>query len=347
MQLINGSFQSGTGKGLLQGKLDFSKEDFSAIIDIQGQHLKLVNLTEYKVNASPDIHLHFTHPNLELKGSVTIEDTDIMPKNFDDTETLPDEIVFINEKDSSTTFNIESEFDINLILGNRIQVNYDNLQATLSGNLHIRKNYNTQATADGELFTVTGKYTAYGQKLSIGTGRLIFKGNTLYNPGLSIEATKSLRRVVASNPNDLSTNTPSQSIYTGTERIIVGIRIQGTVEHPQITLFSQPADLSQGDILSYLMLGYPQSSATGYQGGAILGMLTSLYPGGRLSNLTEKLENKLGLSELNVGSIQSFNPISKKIESSTALIVGKQITNKLSIHYSVGVFDPVSILNLR
>ena len=95
------------------------------------------------------------------------------------------------------------------------------------------------------------------------------------------------------------------------------------------------------------MLGYPQSNTTGYQGTAILGMLTSLYPGGRLSNITEKLENKLGLSELNVGSVQSFNPITKKIESNTAFIVGKQITNKLSIHYSVGVFDPVSILNLR
>lgn len=344
---LQGNFQSGTGKGSLQGKIDLKDEDITALFDIQGQHLLLVNLAEYTVNAASDVQLKVTNSTLEMKGKITLEDTDIMPKNFDDTETLPDEIFFINEEDSASNFNIETAFDIHLNLGNRIQVNYDNLQATLSGNLHITKNFNTQAIADGELYTLTGKYAAYGQKLNISTGRLIFKGNTLLNPGLSIEATKSVRRVVASNPNDLSTNTPSQSIYTGTERIIVGIRIQGTVEHPQITLFSQPADLNQGDILSYLMLGYPQTNATGYQGGAILGMLTSLYPGGRLSNLTEKLENKLGLSELNVGSIQSFNPISKKIESSTALIVGKQITNKLSIHYSVGVFDPVSILNLR
>lgn len=154
--------------------------------------------------------------------------------------------------------------------------------------------------------------------------------------------------MIASNPNDFSRNTPAQSIYAGTETLKVGVQITGTVDRPHISLFSVPADLTQGDILSYLLLGYPQADASGSQSTALLGVISSLYPGaGTITNLKEKLEHTLGLTEINVGSIQSFNPISKKIESNTAFVVGKKITDKLSIHYSIGLFDPVSVLNMR
>ena len=54
---------------------------------------------------------------------------------------------------------------------------------------------------------------------------------------------------------------------------------------------------------------------------------------------------------MSVESLQVFNPnatsSSNSVVSTTSLVIGKQLSNDLSIHYSVGLFYPVSILNLR
>lgn len=346
MTAITGHFKSGNGNATLIGSMDLNQKNLPISFKLQGENLNLVHLAEYKATASPNLDILFAYPKLTIKGNITLPTAEILPKNIGETKTLPDEVVFINQETNDPVFILDTELDIHLLLGEKVNIHYDNLQGMLSGSLKITKNFESPATARGELFTTKGRYAAYGQKLSIDTGRLIYTGNLLTNPGLDIQATKSVRRVLLSSANDFSAQpTP---IYAGTETIKVGIQVSGTTNRPKISLFSIPGDLSQGDILSYLILGYPQSHASNSQGSALLGMLTSLQPGGgNITHLTEKLEKTLGLYELNVISIQNFNPTSKKIESTTAFVVGKQFTDRLSLHYSIGLFEPVSILNMR
>lgn len=345
---ITGNFQSGSGTGTLQGNINLNETHFPLALTVKGNNLQAVYLSEYKAIISPDLNFHFTYPKLELQGSIDISNAEIIPKNFGETKTLPDEVVFINQPQPSINSSLDTLLKIHLNLGDKVNLIYDNLQARVGGKILITKDFNSPTTAKGELFTLQGRYSAYGQKLVIDTGRLIYTGNILTNPGLDIRAAKKVRRVLTSNASDFSLNAQTIPIYAGIETTKVGIQVTGTANHPQISLFSIPADLSQGDILSYLILGYPQSHASNSQGAALLSVLTSLNPnGGKIAHITEKFQQKFGLTELNVASVQSFNPISKKIESTTSFIVGKQITDKLSVHYSIGLFDPVSILNLR
>jgi translocation and assembly module TamB len=72
-----------------------------------------------------------------------------------------------------------------------------------------------------------------------------------------------------------------------------------------------------------------------------------------LASITNGLKKTLGLSELNVESVQSFDPTANQnaggVVGTTSLVVGKQIAKNLSVHYStsLNLLNPVSTFNLR
>lgn len=342
---LHSSIQSGSGKAQLTGNIDLNLPNFPFTMALRGEHLSIVQLSEYKIIINPDIHIQLIYPLLQLTGTITVPSADIKPKNLSGTTTLPEEVVFVQQKKTKPTSSLNTSLDIHVILGDKINVDYEHLQAALKGNLHITKETDAAAIAQGEFYTTQGKYKAYGQNLVIESGRLIYTGNALTNPGLDIKASKKIRGVVNNNPNDYTTNNPAIPLY---ESLKVGVQINGTVKKPIISLFSVPGDLTQTDILSYLLIGQPQSNVSSHQGVALLSLLTSLNPNGtKIGHLTEKLQDTLGLTEFNIESVQNFNPYSNSVESTTSFVIGKQITKKLSLHYSIGLFDPVSVLNLR
>lgn len=75
------------------------------------------------------------------------------------------------------------------------------------------------------------QYDAYGQRLVIRRGRLIFAGN-LTQPGLDVEAVREI------------------------DGKVVGVRVEGRANAPEAVLFSDSA-MSLEEIISYLVLGCP------------------------------------------------------------------------------------------
>ncbi|MHB1949095.1 MAG: translocation/assembly module TamB domain-containing protein [Gammaproteobacteria bacterium] len=345
-----GSFQSGKGTAKLQGEFDVS-DDSPLSIQLKGDDLEIVKLREYNITASPDLTLNFIKQNLEIKGTVIIPYADISPDNFDSTLTLPNEVVFVDQEIKS----IESPFDItmkiNLQLGDKIHIAYKNLQTNLSGKLKITQSPAEATTAIGELYATKGTYHTYGQALKIQEGRLIYTGGPLFNPGLNIRAIKQIKTVSVGGEShfDKISNQPFRPVYTGTEIITLGVQIEGTLDRHEISLFSVPSGLSQKEILSYLTLGHSISQATDQQHSALLNAASAINLGGKskFGDITEKLQNKLGLTELDFTSTEVFDPVSGKVSSTTAFVVGKELTPNLSAHYSKGLFDPIQTLNLR
>jgi translocation and assembly module TamB len=249
-------------------------------------------------------------------------------------------VVFVGSK-KAADLPFTTRLQLILQLGNNIHLAYHDLEANLAGNVHINQLPGTLVNAIGELYTKNGTYTAYGQTLAIQTGRLIYTGGSLMNPGLTISG----------NVSNFTGQTSLQAVYAGTQEMTVGVDVSGTLENPSFRLFSTPS-MTQGDMLSYLVFGFPQSQANGNQYAAILSALSSLNPRtSSMGNLTKGIEQKLGLTQLSVESVQVFNPnatsSSQSIVSTTSFVVGKNLSDDLSIHYSVGLFYPISILNLR
>jgi len=348
---FTGRFRSGKGIAETRGAVDFNNPDIPIILQLTGKELQAIHLPEYNILISPNVTLQFVKQKLQLQGTIFVPYAQITPKNFSSSITLPNEVVFVDSK-KTIQLPFTTELQLTLQLGDKIHLAYENLEANLGGNIQINQLPGALVNAIGELYTKNGTYTAYGQTLTIQTGRLIYTGGSLMNPGLNISAVKQLKTVNAGgNVSSFTGQTSLQAVYTGAQNITVGVDVAGTLERPSFTLFSIPS-MSQGDILSYLVFGFPQSQANGNQYGAILSALSSLSPGtSNMGNFTKGIEQKFGLTQLGVESVQVFNPnatsSTNSVVSTTSFVVGKQLSDNLSIHYSIGLFYPVSILNLR
>ena len=69
--------------------------------------------------------------------------------------------------------------------------------ARIGGGITIKSGYDAITRATGELSVAEGKYSAYGRKLDIKYGRLIFTGGPVDNPGVNLRAQKEFPDVTA------------------------------------------------------------------------------------------------------------------------------------------------------
>src|SRR4030095_15333062 len=84
------------------------------------------------------------------------------------------------------TADVPLAIDVNLDFGDKLTFTGRGLEAGLRGEVRVRNGTNG-CRARGQLYTVTGTYFAYEQKLTTAPGRLIFDG-PLDNPALDIIA---------------------------------------------------------------------------------------------------------------------------------------------------------------
>lgn len=345
---FKGTVRSGHGDAQIQGVFDYSKADYPVTLKIKGTELQAINLPEYHVIITPDVTLAYAKQNLQLQGTIVIPTAEITPKNFNSTITLSSDVVFVDAKKTVTTLPFTTSLQLHIQLGDGIHITYNNLDTHLTGSVQLSQIPGAIINAAGELNTKKGTYTAYGQTLKITTGHLIYTGGSLMDPGLNISAVKEIKTVsTGGNVSSFTGTTTLKPVFTGRQTITAGVQLSGTLNNPTMTLFSNQS-LSQADILSYILFGYPQSQASGHEYGAILSALSSLNSkSAGVGNITKRVQDKLGFSEFNVESAQVYDPNKNTTVSATTFVIGKQLSSKLSMHYSVGLFNPVSILSLK
>ncbi|MDF5954592.1 translocation/assembly module TamB domain-containing protein [Pseudomonas aeruginosa] len=162
----------------------------------------------------------------------------------------------------------------------------------------------------GELNLNKGRYRAYGQRLTIRRARLFFAG-PIDQPYLDIEA---IRRV---------------------DDVVAGLRLTGSAEQPTSAVFSEPA-MSQEQALSYLVLGRPMSTG---EDSNMLGEAALALGLAGSAPLTGEIAKQLG--------IQDFQLDTEGTGNSTSVVASGNITDKLSLRYGVGVFEPANTIALR
>ena len=62
--------------------------------------------------------------------------------------------------------------------------------------------------------------------------------------------------------------------------------------------------------------------------------------------IKSQLQHSLGLDELSVNTGKLYDPESKSVAQNTSLTLGKMLSPKLLLSYSVGIIDPINILNM-
>ncbi|TFY88530.1 translocation/assembly module TamB [Pseudomonas nabeulensis] len=306
---LNGAWRSGkAGQGSLKGQIDWGQ---ALVVDLSLQGSQLpVTVEPYAVlEVAPDLKISMKDDKLAIAGKVQIPRGDITVRELPpSTVKVSDDTVIVGSQTEAGKPPMAMAMDIDVAVGED-QLNFAGfgLTAKVQGHVHIGDNLDTR----GELWLNDGRYRAYGQKLDVRRARLLFAG-PLDQPYLDIEAIRK------------------------TDDIIAGIRLSGSAEQPTTQIFSEPA-MSQEQALSYLVLGRPLSS-TGEDNNMLAQAALGLGLMGS-AGVTSDLAKNLG--------IQDFELDTQGSGTSTAVVASGKITEKLSLRYGVGVFEPASTIALR
>ena len=306
---LNGAWRSGkAGQGSLKGQIDWGQ---ALVVDLNLQGSQLpVTVEPYAVlEVAPDLKISLKHDKLAIAGKVRIPRGDITVRELPpSTVKVSDDTVIVGSQTEEGKPPMAMAMDIDVAVGED-QLNFSGfgLTAKVQGHVHISDNLDTR----GELWLNDGRYRAYGQRLDVRRARLLFAG-PLDQPYLDIEAIRK------------------------TDNVVAGIRLSGSAEQPTTQIFSEPA-MSQEQALSYLVLGRPLST-TGEDNNMLAQAALGLGLMGS-AGVTSDLANKLGIRDFDLDTQGSGN--------NTAVVASGKITEKLSLRYGVGVFEPASTIALR
>lgn len=306
-------YRAQSGDGTLEGEGDFTLSDqgWQMQTTVVGDNVEVVHLPEAYVVASPDLKLSISPGNASLTGDLVIPEAELAPLEFNSSVSPSNdvEIVGAPEKDSDT---LATDVDIRVVLGEQVRITGLGFKGRLTGDLAVRGDAGELLTGNGVITVTDGIYEAYGQKLTVDNGKIRFSGAAIDNPELDIRAVRTGRDFTA------------------------GLHIQGPAASPQATLFSNPS-MSQDNILSHILLGRGINSASGDDAAMLASAATSL--GIRNGNmLGQEIASTFALDEFRLSGDGADN---------AALQIGKYLSPKLYLGYGIGVFEPVSTVQLR
>ena len=326
-----------------KGWVDLENTDLILQANIITQNALLMNTDEYVIYVTSDLQAKIIGHDIFLTGNLTIPTATLKPADFQNTTTLPEnDIVFIGKANQPEKPVWAVHNDITVYLGDAVHVIASGLDVMLGGNLKLQKSPEKDMTATGNVFVRQGTFSIYGKKLTIEKDSYVaYNNGFLNNPTLSIKASK-----IIPTTNALGGNTFSQY------NLIVGIDVSGTVKEPRINFFSSNGNLSQVNIVSYLLFGYGDSSGTPGNTDMLLSALSSVGLSSQglfgKQNIASQIESGLGLSEMGVESNTTVDTFGNPLNQQSAFVVGKHLTNKISVRYSIGMLQQsVNIFQLR
>lgn len=345
-QTLNIIATGDASEGHLQavGTLDKIMSEPHLVLDIIGKELLLADLPAYKIWASTHMQLDYQQLKLKLTGTVSIPKAKIKLMDYDKSviQVSPD-VHYVEAEQTALQF----FSDVDIFLGDAIDFGYGGLSGLLSGQVSVHSASDTPTTGVGEIHLKDGVYAAYGQSLAVQKGIANFRGGDLLDPELTIQASKLFTHVVTMEA------VPGYSAVTNPDgSLTVGVSITGPVSHYTMQLFSDPAGLSQTDILSYLILGVPASNI-GSGGGQLLlsaaSALSDKNGNGQLSPVTQlknQLQETLGIG-VDVGQVSQYNTNTQSVDQGTGLILTKRLSPKLSARYSAGIGQAINQFEIR
>ncbi len=314
---VNANGRIGEGDVTIEGKLNAFKR--AGNLTISGKDLLILDTPDLLLVASPEITLELDKNLVFVRGNLDLPKARITPVNLDQAVTESADVTLKNESKDPPLFSTNT--DITVSLGEQVRVEALGFAGNLKGKLQITQQPDSAARGNGSIGVVSGDYEIYGQKLAIERGDLLFNGGPLDTPSLNLRVTRNIEQT------GIDQRPPEK----------IGARVTGTIDRPELSLFSTPS-LPDSTILSYLLFGKPPGS----QGDANnLELQAALLVGGRSAKfLTEGIKDTFDLDEVSLDSETSD-------VNDTSLYIGKYLSPRLYIKYGIGLLEPTSTFILR
>lgn len=340
--VVNGRVQLRDGQ-VSGGDLPLAFEQLGLELDIQGQQAQLQgrwrsgprgegNLSgSADWSAAPQLELQVrgtrlpaeiepfavleVEPDLQLRlrdNQLLLGGRVAIPRGEITVRELPAQAVRTSE-DAQIVGALREEPGLPLKMDLRLAIGEDRLRFSgfgLTADLKGNLRIRDNLDSRGTLDLLNGRYRAYGQRLTLRRARLIFAG-PIDQPLLDIEAVRVVDDVTA------------------------GLRVSGRADAPLSEVFSEPA-MSQEHALSYLILGRAPGS-TGDSNVLGQAALALGLAGG--APVAGAIAERLG--------VRDFQLESEGSGLTSSVVATGYLTDKLSLRYGVGVFEPVNTFALR
>jgi translocation and assembly module TamB len=315
---LAGRIRSGDGQVEFDGN---ATQQGMATIDVRGEDFLAADIPSANVIVNPKLAFVRDESGMKLNGEVEVPKAKInlqkLPGGGKKVQRASSDVIVIDER--TTKKEVASTplvANITVILGDRVQLTGYGLQARVQGRLGVREVPGEPTTGSGEI-RIRGQYKAYGQDLTIEQGQVLYAGTPIDNPRLNIVAVRKIEE----------------------ENISAGLRITGTAQAPQLSVFSDP-EMGESNALAYLVTGKPIDQV-GSNGDTDMLQSAAQSLGTAAGGLMARsIGKRLGVDEVSVKE-------SEALGGGAAFTVGQYLSPRLFLSYGVGLFEPGEVITLR
>ncbi|MEO8365453.1 MAG: translocation/assembly module TamB domain-containing protein [Pseudoxanthomonas sp.] len=314
--LTSVSSTGGTANGgtlSVDGTLDWKVEGSPLQFNIRGKDFLVADTTELQAVASPNLKVRFADNTFQVRGEVIVPSASIDVEKLGDGVSASEDVVVLDPVDPERAPSSRLDLDMAITLGDAVKLKGYGLDGSLAGTLNVRSRLGREMVATGRL-DVDGRYTAYGQKLLITRGELVWSNNAVSDPRVNIRAE---REVVSAG-------------------VTAGIDVTGRASSPKATIWSNPA-MDESAALAYLVLGRSLNTASSDESQKINAASAALGAGAGL--LASQLGAKIGLDDAGV--------LESRTLGGSVFGVGKYLSPKLYVSYGVSMVGSGSAITLK
>jgi len=323
-------FQGRQGSASADGSLRFSSGLAAADLRLNLDKLEALSRPDRTVVLSGKASLVRDSERFALEGNVRADRAliEFAPQGR---PTMSDDVIVLGQGGAKPVASNKKEelpltIDLRADLGEEFKLRGLGIDATLAGNVRVRKIGAGAPRVNGTIRAVEGDYAAYGQKLAIERAVITFSG-PYDNPALDVLA-------VRKRPEG------EQLSETNVE---AGVRVRGTAQSPQAQLVSTP-NVPDSEKLSWLVLGHGMEGTSGNEKDVLAAAAAALLGGkGGTGGITQKLATSLGVDEL---GLKQANGTATGLES-TVVTVGKRISSRAYLSFEQGATTASSLVRLR
>lgn len=309
--VIAGSVRSGEGTLRIDGSLGWQDADTPLRLALTGEKVLVSDTRQLRAVVDPSILVRYAAGQpLSVAGAVRISSAKLDLERLDGGVSRSEDVVVLDPADPERGAGTPLDLDLALVMGDDVRLQGFGLEGTLGGSVHMRARPGREAVASGSL-DVDGRYTAYGQKLQITRGRLVWTNSPFGDPTVDVRAEREVGDVTA------------------------GIDVRGRASAPVAQVWSDPAT-SESEALAYLALGRPLASASADESRQLSAATAALSAGNLLAS---QLGAKIGLDDAGVSESRALG--------GSVVGIGKYLSPRLYVSYGVSLLGTGQVLTLK
>jgi len=321
---LSGELVSGKGDLTLSGFADWTElKAWRAKVGIQGKNLNVQTdpLVESSVNT--DVQINLQPARIDIRGDVSVPSARVLIAEIpegavelsEDVVVIEDVVEKINDEKAAEAASTAIKIKMNVSLGEDVRLEGYGLKAKVEGDMTVEVEPPKPVQLGGDVRIVEGIFKKYGQDLKVQDGQVIFVG-PIDKTSLNMDAVREI---------------------DGEDRI-AGLRVEGPLAEPVVTLFTEPANKSQDAILSYVLLGRDINEASDEDQNLLASAALALTVTGSRGVATKFVES-LG--------IKDFALDARGRGDETEVVVSGRLNDRLLVRYGQSVFTGANTLYLR